>query len=82
MVFKSGNLQSMYEAVKYLFDNPDEMRRMAVEAYHTVDTTWSPTEAAKRLYAFCEAHLQGKETNYTEGPLSKAVPIPENREID
>jgi hypothetical protein len=55
---------------------------MAIAAYETVSTTWSPTEAAKRLYAFCEAKLAGKEIEYAEGPLSKAVPIPENRKID
>lgn len=82
MVFESGNINSMFESMKYLFDNPDEMRKMAVEAYHTVETTWSPTEAAKRLYAFCEAHLENKEINYSEGPLSKATPIPEKRKLD
>ena len=82
MVFESENIQSMFECVKFLIENPEQRRKMAMAAYETVSTTWSPTEAAKRLYAFCGAKLAGKEIEYAEGPLSKAVPILENRKID
>jgi hypothetical protein len=33
---------------------------------------WNPTEAADRLYRFCEGLLNGKARPEKEGPLSRA----------
>ena len=75
LVFGAGNLDALFSKVKYLMDNPEQMREMARHAYHTVSDTWNATLAARRLYDFCSAYLQGKKLVFADGPMSKAVPF-------
>lgn len=74
MVFESGNIHSLYDSVKYLLDNPAQMKQMATSAYQTVNAVWTPHVAAERLYYFCNALLNNKPIPYEEGPLSIALP--------
>ena len=47
-------------------------RTLGVSAYQTMIGEWNPTEAADRLYRFCEGLLNGKARPEKEGPLSRA----------
>lgn len=74
-VFESGNIESLYMKVKELLDDPERMREMSVQAYHTVAGEWNACTAARRLYDFSEAWLNGQTISFEHGPMSKAVPF-------
>ena len=72
MVFKSKDINSLYDSVKYLIDNPDKRQEMANNAYETISTTWSPTNAAKNLLCLIDSLQKGKLSPIIEGPCSLA----------
>ena len=72
MVFKSRNIDSLYESVKYLLDNPDERKQIAVAGRRSMTELWNPKNAAKRLLQLIEDLKMSKETSIKEGPCSKA----------
>lgn len=74
-VFESGNIDSLHMKVRELLDNPERMREMSVQAYHTVAGEWNARTAARRFYDFCEAWLNGRTMSFEHGPMSKAVPF-------
>lgn len=75
-VFKSENLDSLFNIVVSIIDNPSLCNRIRSEAYRTIKEQWSPFIAAKNLYILCE-HLQNKKEGdiIGSGPCSKAYPI-------
>lgn len=75
MIFSSGNIDSLFNCVKYLIDNESERIRMSRSAYTTISRMWSPEIAAGRLYQFVIRVLNGGNTPFSNGPLSKAMPI-------
>lgn len=74
MMFKSEDIQSLYDAITYLLDNPTKMKKMAREAYDSISTVWTPQMAAERFYAICESILKGTQVKYENGPMSPALP--------
>lgn len=74
-VFKSGNQDSLLEKVEYLFNNPIEMRKMAINGYYTLRDIWSPENAAKNLLKLIEDFQNGRGTSIADGPCSKALPL-------
>ena len=71
LLFNSNNLDSLYDKVKYLIENPDVKIRMAREAYSTMRDVWSPKNAARNLLTLSESILQGSDSNIEYGPGSK-----------
>lgn len=74
-VFKSGNLDSLEEKVIELLNNRSLRYNISYGAVRTMQTIWSPKEAAKRLIELVNALNDSKETPYEMGPCSKAYPI-------
>lgn len=72
MIFKSCNIESLYEKVKWLLDNPEERIRIAKNGYTSITEIWSPQNAAKNLLTLIDDLKNGKETPITVGPCSKA----------
>lgn len=75
MVFNSGDIESLYEKVVYLLDNPSERNNMAQRAYQDMSTIWSPKQAACNLLQLIDDLQHGRETSIKEGPCSKALPL-------
>lgn len=75
MIFRSGDLDSLYEKVVFLIDHPSERNMMARNAYLTMRDEWSPKQAAMNFLQLSKDLLEGKETLIKEGPCSKAVPL-------
>lgn len=75
MVFNSGDIESLYEKVVYLLDNPLERNNMAQRAYQDMSTIWSPKQAACNLLQLIDDLQHGRETSIKEGPCSKALPL-------
>ena len=74
-IFKSEDLQSLFDCVKWLLDNPEKMHNIKQNALRQMQTVWSPANAAKSLLRLIHNLQNGKDTDITEGPCSKAFPI-------
>lgn len=64
--------ESLYRKLKYTLDNPDECRRMAMQAQKDLTTLWSPETAAKNLLQLIDALKSGRPTPVSSGPCSEA----------
>lgn len=74
LLFKSENLDSLEEKVSYLLDYPKERIEMAKNAVMTMRNEWSPKIAAQRFMYLVEQLLHGSDSEFKEGPCSKAYP--------
>jgi glycosyltransferase involved in cell wall biosynthesis len=72
MSFKSCCIDSLYESVKFLLDNPENRKQIAEAGRQTMMELWSPEHAAKSLLQLINDLNAGKETSIKEGPCSKA----------
>ncbi len=72
LVYSSGNVNDIYIKVKYLFDHPEEQRRMGRAAYKTIVHEWNPEIAAERLLMILEKILEGHKfiDIFLDGPCS------------
>ena len=73
-VFKFGDIESLYDKVVSLIEDPDRRCQMSVKAYQTITEAWSPRQAAKNLLQLISDLQQGADTSIKEGPCSKAQP--------
>ena len=72
MIFRSCDLDSLYEQVKYLLDTPDVRKQISTAGRESMIKLWSPANAAKSLLQLIEDIKAGRETSIVEGPCSKA----------
>lgn len=72
MVFRSGDVDSLYEQVRYLLDYPEERVRIARNGRRLMVELWSPSNAAKSLLQLIDDLNAGRESSIMEGPCSKA----------
>ena len=74
LIFRSGDIDSLYKNVKYLLDNQDEIYRLSVNAYKTVNEIWNPSFVAGRFLKLCESLQRGEPTPFSDGPCSPSTP--------
>lgn len=72
LIYKSGDINHLYENVKHLLDNEDLCNQMGSKAYKTLQSTWNEKEASTRLIKLCQDLLDGNKYYFEEGPCSKA----------
>lgn len=74
LVYHSGNVDELYEKVKYLLDNPGEQEWLGCAAYETIIGLWNAEVAAQRLITLSEHLLAGEKYPdlYEDGPCSRA----------
>jgi len=75
LIFESRSVDSLFENVIKLYDNPTLCEQYGKRAYETITTDWSAKLAAERLVSLSESILLGKEIEFTDGPCSKALPF-------
>ncbi len=74
MIYPSGDIDILFEKVRYLLDHPEEQKRTGVKAYQTIMGVWNAGVAAERLCRLVQ-HLQDRNDAcplYESGPCSKA----------
>lgn len=71
IIFKSEDLDSLYDKVTYLIDNPKERQRMSVAGQQRMQEVWSPENAAKNLLQLINDLQNGRNSSILEGPCSK-----------
>lgn len=72
LTFKSKNVNSLTERVKWLLDNPNNMYMMQMEARRTMVELWSPKKAAIALLHLIDDLLNERDCSIKEGPCSIA----------
>ena len=72
LLYPSGDVDGLYNKVKFLLDNPDEAKRIGKNAYETVSKTWNAEVAAERFIVLAESILSGRKPLdlYECGPCS------------
>jgi glycosyltransferase involved in cell wall biosynthesis len=69
--FKSCNVDSMTEKVKWLIEHPHKMHEMQRNAYQQMKDIWSPKHAAESLLTLIKDIQNNRESTIIEGPCSK-----------
>lgn len=74
MIYESGNVEMLYEKVKFLLDHPETQSELGKAAYKTMVTEWNAKIAAERFLTLTDALLKGEKypSLYETGPCSKA----------
>lgn len=74
MIFKSGSVNDLYHKVMQFINNEDLRNKCIVNAYTTMQTTWSPQTAAINIVKLCDGILEKKNLRniITIGPCSIA----------
>ena len=74
LIYRSGDVDGLYENVKYLMDTPGEQERLGKAAYETITGLWNAEVAAERLINLSEHLLAGEKYPdlYRTGPCSRA----------
>ena len=74
MIYESGNVDMLYEKVKYMLNHPERQNQMGRAACKTMAAEWNASVAAQRLLTLMK-HLvkQGEIPDlYESGPCSRA----------
>ena len=73
LLFQSGNIYSLYEAVKYMIENRLFREKCTMEAYNTIKNEWSPQIAAMNFIKLVNSLQENKcDIFIAKGPCSKA----------
>ncbi len=72
LMYKMGDVNSLYGCVKELMDNPQMTRKLGENAYYTLKDGWNPAVAAKRFVELVQSLLAGQNCEYDDEVLSKA----------
>ena len=72
IIFRSCDIDSLFEQVKYLLDTPSMRRQISKAGQESVLRLWSPANAAKSLLELIDDLQAGRESTIVEGPCSKA----------
>ena len=72
--YRDGEINDLYNKVKYLLDNPKIKTEIGINAYETINNEWNANVAADRFVKLVQTIESGsKRTNIFEsGPCSKA----------
>ena len=72
-IYKSGNIDMLFEKVKYLLDYPKEACRIGKNAYETVVNEWNAKVASERFVQLVDCIQRGEKfpVLYKNGPISK-----------
>ncbi len=79
-IYKSGNIDGVYEKVKFLLDNPEKCRQMGRAAYSTMVEQWNAKNAAERFLKLAEAVCENQSVPdlFDDGVCSKAEVLTDN----
>ena len=74
LLFRSKNLASLILQLRKLLDN-EYRKKISCNAYQTILEEWQPNVAAERLVNLICNLMNGRDTQFSTGPCSKAFPV-------
>jgi len=72
LLFNSKDIDSLYEKVNFLLENPSRRKEMSIAAYKTMKDIWSPRNAALNFIQLSKDLLKGNASSIEIGPCSKS----------
>lgn len=80
LIYQDGDIDDLYNKVRFLLDNPQKRAAMGKTAYETITEQWNAENAAKRLLSLCEALCKGEKSPelFANGVCSKAPLLKNN----
>ena len=74
LIYKDGDINSLYKKVKFLIDNEKERKQIAKNAYLTMINEWNAENAGNKLLQLSEKLLNGEKYPdlFKDGVCSKA----------
>lgn len=79
LIYRSGDIEDLYEKVKYLIDNPYKATQLGKNAYITLSNLWNAETAAQRFKQLVKAiKAGGADDLFNDGPCSKAKLLKDN----
>jgi len=78
VIFRSNDIQELYEKVKFLLDHPEKCKNMGIAAYKTITEVWNAETATNRLLALVQTIGNQGQTAFEAGPCSKAPLLKDN----
>jgi len=79
LIFKSKDINSLYDNTIMLLSNPELCKQIGITAYYDIQRDWSPRSAAKRFVDLVRTIQDGNDAFFTQGPCSKALPVSNKR---
>lgn len=78
MIYKDGDINDLYNKVKWLIDYPDNRSKMAKNAYYTIVNLWNAETATSHLFELID-YIKTKNTMMIQnGPCSEAPLLKNN----
>lgn len=74
LLFETLDINSMFNKIK-LLRNAEFRKKLSSNAILTMQEVWNPQVAAERIIRLSERLLAGLDTDYMDGPCSKAYPF-------
>lgn len=78
LIFKSGDVDDLYNKVLFLINNPDRRKDIGLKAYKTMIQTWNAENCVNNLIELVDAIEHSKDCSNICGPCSKAPYLKEN----
>lgn len=72
MVFNNMDVDSLYEKVRYLIDNPSQRFKMSYQAYMDMKHLWNAKTAVQNFLQLVDDLESGRACSIMEGPCSRA----------
>ncbi len=81
LIYRSGDLDSLYAVTRTLLDNPGQRDAMGMAAYHTIHDLWCAEKAVQRFVKLVGELMKNKTVSpdlFLDGPCSIAPVIHQN----
>lgn len=74
LIYRSGDIEDLYEKVKFLIENQNKAAELGKKAYSTLTGLWNAETAAERFIELVQAIKAGDTTDlFDDGPCSRAA---------
>lgn len=79
LVYRCGDVEMLWQKIRYLLEHPAEQSRLGAAAYATIQESWNGETAAERLLCLTQGLLEeGAPDCPSEGPCSRAEILKED----
>lgn len=72
LIFKNGDVDSLFEKVKWLIDHPEKRKNIGIKAYETMINQWNASVAVDRFFMLIDSIKNNKPNPIKTGPCSQA----------